>query len=174
MTALGARADLLRLLRGGRLGTALTGLVLVVIACQGGGSTPGFTFRPAASGSPGESPPPSAAASVSGSGSGSVSASPVASGSTITLSLKEYSITPATVTLEAGTPVTIAARNDGTINHALVISGAGVSLTTKDLSFSPGRTETISANLAAGTYTFVCPVDGHAAQGMTGTITVTP
>ena len=66
------------------------------------------------------------------------------------------------------------ARNDGTINHALVISGTGVNLATKDLSFGPGSTETISATLAAGTYTFICPVDGHAGQGMTGTITVTP
>ena len=92
----------------------------------------------------------------------------------MTLSLKEYSITPAKVSLEAGTAVTFEARNDGTIDHALVISGDGVSLATKDLAFGPGTTETISATLAAGTYTFICPVDGHAGQGMTGTITVTP
>ena len=76
--------------------------------------------------------------------------------------------------MKAGAPVTFEARNDGTINHALVISGTGVNLATKDLSFGPGTTETISATLAAGTYTFICPVDGHAGQGMTGTITVTP
>ena len=92
----------------------------------------------------------------------------------MSLALKEYSITPASVTLKAGTPVTFEAHNDGTINHALVISGNGVSLATKDLAFGPGTTETISATLAAGTYTFICPVDGHAGQGMTGTITVTP
>jgi uncharacterized cupredoxin-like copper-binding protein len=78
------------------------------------------------------------------------------------------------VTLKAGTPVTFEARNEGTISHALVISGAGVNLATKDLEFGPGTSETISATLAAGTYTFICPVDGHAAQGMKGTITVTP
>ena len=47
-------------------------------------------------------------------------------------------------------------------------------LTTKDLAFAPGTSEPISATLAAGTYMFSCPVDGHAAQGMKGTITVTP
>jgi plastocyanin len=78
------------------------------------------------------------------------------------MSLKEYSITPAKVTLKAGTAVTFEAHNDGTINHALVISGTGVNLATKDLSFAPGTTETISTTLAAGNYTFICPVDGHA------------
>ena len=81
---------------------------------------------------------------------------------------------PATVTIKAGTPVTFEARNDGTISHALVISGNGVSLATKDLAFGPGASETIAATLAAGMYTFICPVDGHAAQGMKGTVTVTP
>jgi uncharacterized cupredoxin-like copper-binding protein len=58
-------------------------------------------------------------------------------------------------------------------NHALVI-GTGDNVATEDLSFAPGTTETVSATLPAGTYTFICPVDGHATQGMTGTITVTP
>jgi plastocyanin len=134
---------------------------MVVAGCGAGGSTPGFTFAP----------PPSASTNTTP--SNSATSSPV-SGSTITLSLKEYSITPATVMIKAGTPVTFEARNDGTINHALVISGNGVSLATKDLAFGPGTTETIAATLAAGTYTFICPVDGHAGQGMKGTITVTP
>ena len=135
---------------------------MLAAACQAGGSTPTFTFAPPSSSSP------AVPASVLASGS------PVASGSPITLALKEYSITPATVTIKAGTPVTFEARNEGTINHALVITGTGVSLATKDLAFAPGTSETISATLAAGTYTFICPVDGHAAQGMKGTITVTP
>jgi plastocyanin len=134
---------------------------MVVAGCGAGGSTPGFTYAPPAGASTGTTP------------SGSVSGS-AASGSTITLSLKEYSITPATVTIKAGTPVTFEAHNEGTISHALLISGNGVNLATKDLAFQPGTTETIAATLAAGTYTFICPVDGHAGQGMKGTITVTP
>jgi nitrite reductase (NO-forming) len=144
-----------------RLGATFAGLALVVAACGSGAATPGVSFSPASQ------PPASAAPSAS-------TEPPSGSGATVTLSLKEYSITPATVTVTAGTPVTFEVRNDGTINHALVISGTGVNLATKDLSFGPGTTETISATLAAGTYTFICPVDGHAGQGMTGTITVTP
>lgn len=102
---------------------------------------------------------------------------PVASASsaqTVTFSLKEYSITPSSATIKVGTPVTFLARNDGTISHALAISGQGISLATKDLSFQPGTSESITGTLAAGTYTFLCPVDEHAGQGMTGTLTVTP
>lgn len=96
------------------------------------------------------------------------------SGATVTLSLKEYSITPATVTLKLGTPVTFVARNDGTISHALMITGNDVNVATKDLAFQPGTSESITATLGAGAYTFICPVDGHASQGMQGTIAVTP
>jgi uncharacterized cupredoxin-like copper-binding protein len=123
-------------------------LIVLVASCGSTAGTPGAT-----------APPPG-------------SAGPAVS--TVTLSLKEYSISPATLTIHAGTPVQFAVRNDGTIDHALVISGNGLSLTTKDLAFGPGTTETILATLPAGTYTFSCPVDGHAAQGMRGTIIVTP
>jgi len=152
---------------GWRIASFVGGAVLVVAACGGGGTAPTFTFAPVAS-TPGSAPASTAAASSA------TEASPAGSASTITLALKEYSITPSTLTIKAGTPVTIEARNEGTISHALVISGNGVSLATKDPAFAPGTTETISATLAAGTYTFSCPVDGHAAQGMKGTLTVTP
>jgi uncharacterized cupredoxin-like copper-binding protein len=152
----------LRAGRGVRLGATIAGLAIIAVGCGSGAATPGFTFAPPAP-SAGSANPPFATPSA-----------PSVAGSTVTLSLKEYSITPSAITVKAGTPVTFEAHNDGTISHALVISGAGVNLTTKDLAFQPGTSETISATLAAGRYTFVCPVDGHAAQGMKGTITVTP
>jgi plastocyanin len=133
------------------LGLALAELAVLLAAC--GPASP----TPAGSGSPAEA-----------------SETPSGSGATITFSLKEFSITPATATIKAGTSATFAARNDGRVNHALVINGNGVRLTTKDLQFGPGTTETITATLAAGTYKFICPVGAHAGLGMTGTITVTP
>ena len=162
MTGIDWLLDTPRTWRRARVGSVVAGVVMLAAACQAGASAPNLTFAPASNGSP------AASSSVSASGG------PVASGSTITLTLKDYSITPATVTMKAGTPVRFEARNEGTINHALVITGTGVSLATKDLAFGPGTSETISATLAAGTYTFICPVDGHAGQGMRGTITVTP
>jgi plastocyanin len=134
-----------------QLGLALTGLAVVLAAC-GAASAPS-----AGSGSPAGG-----------------SEAPSGSGATTTLSLKEFRITPETVTIKAGTSVTFAARNDGRMVHALVIKGNGINLATKDLAFGSGTTETITANLAAGTYTFFCPVGAHASLGMRGTLTVTP
>lgn len=126
------------------------GLSLLVAACG-----------PGAGGAPGT---PSAGAP----------AGPTASSQTVELTLKEYSITPSAIGVKAGAPVTFVANNAGTIGHALVVVGQGVSLATKDAAFPPGQNETISATLAPGTYMYFCPVDGHAAQGMEGTLTVSP
>jgi uncharacterized cupredoxin-like copper-binding protein len=102
-------------------------------------------------------------------------ASPAPSGSPIKveLSLQEYSITPKAVTIHGG-QLTIEAHNAGKMSHALSLTGEAVSLSTRDLSFDPGTTESITATLAAGTYTFFCPVDGHRQLGMEGTLTVLP
>lgn len=162
MTATGRRVTTRRAGPRARLGLTTAGLVLVAAACGSSAATPGFTYAPVSQAPAGSTPPVA------------TSEAPSVSGSTVTLSLKEYSITPAAVTVKAGTPVTFEARNEGSVSHALIISGTGVNLATKDLAFQPGTTETISTTLAAGTYTFICPVDGHAAQGMKGTITVTP
>ena len=96
------------------------------------------------------------------------------SGTTIELTLKEYSITPKAISAHAGQRLTIVALNAGTMSHALTITGNGVTLSTKDLTFDPGTSETITATVAAGTYTYFCPVDGHRQLGMEGTLTVTP
>jgi uncharacterized cupredoxin-like copper-binding protein len=36
----------------------------------------------------------------------------------------------------------------------------------------PGHTSKVTVTLKKGTYTFYCPVDGHKAAGMKGTIVV--
>jgi plastocyanin len=126
----------------------------VVATCAGGGSAPIWTF-----------PVAFAPATARSTGAGAPSPSAAAT-QTVTFVLKEYAITPA--------PVTFVVRNAGTISHALVISGGGVNLATKDLAFQPGAREQIASTLAAGTYTFTCPVDGHANLGMKGTLIVTP
>lgn len=72
---------------------------------------------------------------------------------------------------KAGT-VVIAMRNpsDSGIPHAIAVEGNGVD---KDgPSVQPGATSTVKVALKAGTYTFYCPVDGHRAAGMKGTLTV--
>jgi uncharacterized cupredoxin-like copper-binding protein len=90
---------------------------------------------------------------------------------TTTLHLSEYKITPAQLSLDAGS-YTFTAINDGTISHALVLTGNGVDGHTSDLAFGPGHSEGFTVTLKPGTYQFFCPVDGHQGLGMQGTLVV--
>ncbi len=51
--------------------------------------------------------------------------------------------------------------------HAIAIQGHGSGKVVQ-----PGGTSTLTTTLKRGTYTFICPVPGHAAAGMKGTLTV--
>ena len=52
----------------------------------------------------------------------------------------------------------------------IAVEGNGVD---KDgATVQPGGTSTVTVKLKPGTYTFYCPVDGHKAAGMKGTLTV--
>jgi plastocyanin len=66
--------------------------------------------------------------------------------------------------------VTITMDNPSPVSHAVAVEGNGVD---KDGStVSMGGKSTVTVNLKAGTYQFYCPVDGHKAAGMEGTLTV--
>jgi uncharacterized cupredoxin-like copper-binding protein len=56
------------------------------------------------------------------------------------------------------------------MSHGIAISGRGVRVTGRIV--SPGHSSSASATLRRGTYTFYCPVPGHEAAGMRGTLTV--
>jgi uncharacterized cupredoxin-like copper-binding protein len=66
--------------------------------------------------------------------------------------------------------VTITMDNPSPLSHAIAVEGNGVD---KDGStVSMGGKSTVTVSLKAGKYTFYCPVDGHKAAGMQGTLTV--
>jgi uncharacterized cupredoxin-like copper-binding protein len=98
-----------------------------------------------------------------------------ASGSKLALKADEsngLSFDPKTLTAKAGT-VTITMDNPGGDSqpHAVSIEGpGGVSAAGKIA--QPGGTSQVSLKLKPGKYTFFCPVDGHRAAGMQGTLTV--
>jgi plastocyanin len=73
------------------------------------------------------------------------------------------------LTAKAG-KVTLEMANPSGIPHAVAIKGNGVDVDGKTV--GSGETSTASADLKAGTYTFYCPVPGHEAAGMKGTLTV--
>ena len=77
-----------------------------------------------------------------------------------------------TLTAKAG-KVTVVMRNPSGsgLPHGIAIQGNGVD---KDgATVQPGGTSTDTLTLKPGTYTFYCPVPGHKAAGMKGTLTVT-
>jgi plastocyanin len=66
--------------------------------------------------------------------------------------------------------VTLEMDNPSPVPHAIAVEGSGVDK--KGNTVSQNAKSTVSVKLKAGTYTFYCPVDGHKAAGMKGTLTV--
>src|SRR3990167_5772402 len=86
----------------------------------------------------------------------------------IAVTLNEYSITPAAITLTKDQATTLAVTNQGSIAHTYTVADLGI-----DLQVAPGQTETQSVTpTKSGTFTLNCTVAGHQALGMEGTITV--
>jgi uncharacterized cupredoxin-like copper-binding protein len=97
-----------------------------------------------------------------------------AAGAALALTAREsggLSFAPAALKAKAGA-VTLKLSNPGGngLPHGIAIEGAGVSQSGRIA--QPGGTSSISVTLKPGTYTFYCPVPGHRAQGMEGTLTV--
>jgi uncharacterized cupredoxin-like copper-binding protein len=90
---------------------------------------------------------------------------------TVTVSEKEFSLTPSAVNV--GQPETVAFQvtNGGQIAHKLEIEGNGVEQETETI--EPGQTATLTVQLSkAGSYEMYCPIDGHRDKGMEGSIRV--
>jgi plastocyanin len=66
--------------------------------------------------------------------------------------------------------VTIEFSNPSPVPHAVAIEGNGVNETGETVTESDAAPLTVE--LEAGEYTFYCPVGGHRAAGMEGTLTV--
>jgi uncharacterized cupredoxin-like copper-binding protein len=82
------------------------------------------------------------------------------------------SFDPKTLKAKAGT-VTITMDNPSGDSqpHAISVEGPG-GVDASGKIAQPGSTSEVSLKLKPGKYTFYCPVDGHRAAGMEGTLTV--
>ena len=89
----------------------------------------------------------------------------------VTVTESEYKIAVAPAKLQAGT-TTFVVRNRGKLAHALDISGPGLK-TVKVPTIAPGKSRTVTVKLGGGTFKLWCPIPGHAALGMTRSLTVT-
>ena len=66
--------------------------------------------------------------------------------------------------------VTLKMKNPSSTPHDIAVQGNGINQVGQVV--SSGGVSTVSVNLKPGTYEFYCSVDGHAAAGMKGTLTV--
>ena len=101
---------------------------------------------------------------------GGTTTSGAAAGTPVTMSLVDYALEPKTVQLDAAGTYTFQVTNDGQTQHALEIEGNGIEEETDTL--SPGDSGEVTVELTAGEYELYCPIDGHRANGMEGTLVV--
>jgi plastocyanin len=120
-----------------------------------------------------ESPEPGKPATSGSKPSESTAKAPAAKGPGGTLKLSanptQLAFSTTKLTSKPG-KVTIDFENPSAIQHDVVIEQNG-----KEIAGTPLISESkasVTANLAPGTYTFLCTVPGHAEAGMEGTLTV--
>ena len=88
---------------------------------------------------------------------------------TIRVTATEFAFEPVTVTVDAPGTYTFVVANEGKAPHALAIEGPGVD--DKSATIEGGETAELTVEITeAGEYRIVCPVDGHADQGMKATL----
>jgi uncharacterized cupredoxin-like copper-binding protein len=102
--------------------------------------------------------------------SGATTMTSAAAGTPVTMALVDFALDPKTVQLDAPGSYTFKVTNDGQTQHALEIDGNGVEEETDTL--GPGDSGEVTVELAAGEYELYCPIDGHRANGMEGTLVV--
>ncbi len=148
---------------GRAMGLLMTGVVLVVAGCGSSSSSSTATSSAPAS------------SSTATAGSSSSSAAPAASSgaaTTVKLAAVPGKLAFDTKALKAKAgQVTLSMSNPSSFPHGIGVNGNGVDKDGKVV--QQGGTSTVTIKLKPGTYTFYCPVPGHEAAGMKGTLTVT-
>lgn len=90
-----------------------------------------------------------------------------AGGGPLAVSLTEFAIAPAPLTVTAGG--SLAVTNDGTTTHDLTIDGQDLATPTLD---AGGTAELDVSALPPGSYTVFCSIPGHRESGMESEVTV--
>jgi uncharacterized cupredoxin-like copper-binding protein len=99
---------------------------------------------------------------------------PASKGAATTLKLDadpsgQLKFTKSTLNAKSG-QVTIKMTNPAPLPHSIGVKGNGVQQT--GATVGKGGVSTVTVNLKPGKYEFYCPVDGHEAAGMKGTLTI--
>jgi uncharacterized cupredoxin-like copper-binding protein len=87
----------------------------------------------------------------------------------VNISLAEWRLQPSRNVIPSG-EIRFLAEDIGQTQHALRIVGKGIDVSTD--TFGPGASGSLDLDLPPGDYQLVCPIPGHAQQGMSANITV--
>lgn len=158
-----------------RVAAALVATTLLSAACASGSGRPaagsGRTTAPGATGSGGEDDPGSGGL-YGGKGTPGSTGSTGAAGATgaadeasVSVSLSNYQFDPDQIEVAQGDVVAVRNGNPRT-PHTFTVVGQDV-----DLELTPLQTETVTIDLAPGTYDLICRF--HESLGMTATLEVT-
>ncbi len=129
----------------------------------------GSTAPAAAAGTPEAGATPAGGTPESGTPVATTGQAPAAAAPTaVSISMVDLKFVPADVTIPANTDVTVTVTNDGVLEHNWDVLGTAF----KTEVAGGGDVQTITVNLAAGSYDVQCDVPGHAAAGMVGKLTV--
>ena len=130
----------------------------------GAAGTPEAGGTPTAGGTPESGATPESATPVATTGQAPAAAAPTA----VSVSMVDLKFEPADVTIPANTDVTVTVTNDGALDHNWDVLGTAF----KTEIAGGGDVQTLTVNLAAGSYDVQCDVPGHAQAGMVGKLTV--
>jgi len=87
----------------------------------------------------------------------------------VDVTLSEWKLVPSRTRVPAG-KIRLTAENVGVTPHALQIVGQGVDVSTPV--FNRGEGREVDVDLPPGAYRLICPIPGHAAQGMAAELQV--
>jgi uncharacterized cupredoxin-like copper-binding protein len=93
----------------------------------------------------------------------------------VSITLKEFMITPSKITVTQGQPVQFTVTNAGTVEHNFVVEMSDQDIEHKffTTNLKPGETRTMEYTFpVAGDWEMYCPVDEHEGHGMKGEIEV--
>ncbi len=120
-----------------------------------------------------EETPPATTAPATTAADTTATTAPAAGGSALEVDADpsgQLAFTQTTLSTSAG-EVTITLRNDSAVPHNIAVRGGPVDSPPSD-TIQGGATADLTVDLPAGEYEYYCEVPGHAAAGMTGTLTV--
>jgi hypothetical protein len=94
------------------------------------------------------------------------------SGHPVAVTLTEYRIRPARLSVPAGT-ITFSVHDDGRLSHDLVITSSDGTVQAHSGGLAPGHGATVRVKLDPGVYEMTSNVGVDSSVGQTGTLTVT-